>query len=148
MRQLAAAIESGGKPPHSKRFTELILGEPRSALPRLIAESKIVSNKVTPYIARIEPSTMSVELLDLSGGTSVNYIGGALVHSNGYLYAVARGVLFKIDPSSFTIVSSASLPLPNENTAYNGMQATTRRPGAGGRRDAACSAAGTAAFRC
>jgi hypothetical protein len=115
----------GGAPFLLNLFTELILGEPRSAIPRLIAESKVVSNKVTPYIARIEPSTMSVELLDLSGGTSVNYIGGALVHANGYLYAVARGVLFKIDPAAFTIVSSASLPLPNENIAYNGMQATT-----------------------
>lgn len=120
----------GGAPFLLNMFTELILGGPRSA-PELIAESKIISDKVTPYLARIEPATMNVELLDLSGGTSVNYTGGVLVHSNGYLYAVARGVLFKIDPTTFTVVSSVSLPLvpnssgqPNETTAYNGMQAT------------------------
>ena len=112
-------------------FTDLILGAPRDAIPALIAESKVTSAKVTPYLARIEPSTMHIDTLDLSGGSAVNYIGGALVHSNGYLYAVARGVLFKIDPATFGIVSSRELPLPagssgqpNENTAFNGMQAT------------------------
>ena len=91
----------------------------------------MTSDKVTPYLARIDPSTLRIDTLDLSGGTSVNYIGGVLVHANGYLYAVARGVLFKIDPAAFRIVSSMQLPLPegssgqpNENTAFNGMQAT------------------------
>lgn len=122
----------GGAPFLLNLFTEEILGAPRSDMPELIAKSKILSNQVTPYLARIHPATMHVDLLDLSGGTSVNYIGGVLVHANGYLYAVARGVLFKIDPNTFTIVASAQLPLapnasgdPNENTAYNGMQATT-----------------------
>lgn len=121
----------GGAPFLLNMFTDLILGAPRDAIPALIAESKVISDKVTPYLARIEPSTMRIDTLDLGGGTSVNYIGGALVHANGYLYAVARGVLFKIDPTAFRIVASTQLPLPagssgqpNENTAFNGMQAT------------------------
>jgi hypothetical protein len=120
----------GGAPFLLNLFTEQILGSARS-VSELIAESLIVSNKVTPYLARIDPATMNVELLDLSGGTSINYTGGVLVHSNGYLYAIARGVLFKIDPATFTIVSSAPLPVavnsagqPNQTTAWNGMQAT------------------------
>lgn len=121
----------GGAPFLLNVFTDLIQGAPPDAIPALIAESKVVSDKVTPYLARIAPATLHVDKLDLSGGTSVNYIGGVLVHSNGYLYAVARGVLFKIDPATFQVVLSTSLPLapdssgqPNENTAFNGMQAT------------------------
>jgi hypothetical protein len=122
----------GGAPFLLNVFTERILGAPASDMEKLVAASKIESGKVTPYLARIDPATMHADLLDLSGGTSVNYIGGVLVHANGFLYAVARGILFKIDPATFKIVASKQLPLapnssgqPNENTAFNGMQATT-----------------------
>jgi hypothetical protein len=121
----------GGAPFLLDVFTDLIQGAPRDSIPALIAASKEASDNVTPYLARIDPATLQIETLDLSGGTAVNYVGGVLVHSNGYLYAVARGVLFKIDPTIFQIVLSTSLPLapdssgqPNENTAFNGMQAT------------------------
>lgn len=121
----------GGAPFTLDVFTKMILGASRDQLPVLLAESKAIADKVTPYLARIDPATMKVDTLDLSGGTSVNYIGGVLVHANGYLYAVARGVLFKIDPATFQVVQSTHLPLPldpsgqpNENTAFNGMQAT------------------------
>ena len=121
----------GGAPFTLDVFTKSILGAPQSELPAMLAESRVIADKVTPYLARIDPATMKIDTLDLSGGTSVNYVGGVLVHSNGFLYAVARGVLFKIDPATFKIVQSTKLPLPanpagqpNENIAFNGMQAT------------------------
>lgn len=121
----------GGAPFTLDVFTKMILGAPSAQLPALLAVSLAASEKVTPYLARIDPVTMQIDALDVSGGSSVNYIGGVLVHANGYLYAVARGVLFKIDPVTFQIVQSVTLPLPldalgqpNELTAFNGMQAT------------------------
>lgn len=121
----------GGSPYLLDVFTKLILGAPPSKLPMLIAESLHYSETVTPYVARIDPSTMSVSTLKLKKVVGVNYIGGMLIDSNGYIYAVARGVLYKIDPHAFAIVASRQLPLatgkagkPNKFTAYNGMQAT------------------------
>jgi hypothetical protein len=97
----------------------------------MIPSSKEYSETVTPYLARIDAKTMEVDVLPLQGGTSVNYVGGVLVHANGFLYAVARSVLFKVDAASFTIVKSTPLPLlpdskgqDNDATAYNGLVAT------------------------
>jgi hypothetical protein len=74
---------------------------------------------------------MAVTTLQLKQINSVNYVGGMLVDSNGYLYAVARGVLYKIDLKTFGIVLARRLPLapnssgkPNKQTAYNGIAAT------------------------
>ena len=121
----------GGAPYLLDMFTKLIEGAPSASIPLLAAKSRAYSKTMTPYVARIDTKTMKVDVLKLSGGTSVNYTGGLLVDSNGYLYAVARSVLYKIDPSTFTILRSKRLPLaptssgkPNENTAYNGIQAT------------------------
>lgn len=120
----------GGAPYLLDMFTALLQGAPRSSIPRLTRKSKKYSQTLTPYVARINTKTMKVKVLYLRRGTSINYTGGLLLHSNGYLYAVARSVLYKIDPSSFTVVRSKRLPLapdsshrPNENTAYNGIQA-------------------------
>jgi hypothetical protein len=122
----------GGSPYLLDVFTKLILGAPQSSLPLLLAESQIYAKTLTPYIARVDPSTMAVTTLKLTEGVNVNYTGGMLVDSNGYLYAVARGALYKIDPNSFAIVLSVRLPVPdngfgkpNKQTAYNGIQATT-----------------------
>ena len=121
----------GGAPYLLDMFTKVILGAPTQLIPLLVARSKVYSETVTPYVARINPQTMQVEILNLTGGTTVNYVGGILVHSNGYIYAVARSVLYKIDPTSFTVVKQMVLPpLPkssggdNEETAYNGLVAT------------------------
>lgn len=121
----------GGSPYLLDVFTKLILGAPSSSISVLIAESLRYSATLTPYVAQINPSTMAVRTLPLTRGSSVNYTGGMLVDSNGYLYAVARSVLYKIDPKTFTVVASRMLPLapnskgrPDPLTAYNGMQAT------------------------
>jgi hypothetical protein len=121
----------GGAPYLLDVFTTLIRGAPKASLPLLIKRSKAYSATVTPYIARIDPRTMAVSLLHLTGGSSINYIGGMLIDSNGFIYADARSVLYKINPTTMSIVASTALPwapkdsgAPNSNTAYNGIQAT------------------------
>ncbi len=120
----------GGQPYLLDIYTKLILGRHESEK-KLLAESLAYSERLTPYVAKIDPTTMTATLLDLPQKHGVNYIGGMLVDSNGYLYVVARAVLYKIDPKTFSIVASARLPLipdssgkPDYLTAYNGMQAT------------------------
>ena len=67
-------------------------------------------------------------ILYLNRGRTINYTGGLLMHQNGFLYAVARSVLYQIHPHFMTIVRSVHLPLVGETpaeklqTAYNGMQ--------------------------
>lgn len=121
----------GGAPYLLDVFTKLIL-TPRAPVLKLIADSLRYSQTVTPYVARIDPNTMAVTTLSFKRGMGVNYTGGLLVDSNGYLYADARSVLYKIDPKTFSIVLSKNLPLarlssgkPNTLTAYNGLQPTT-----------------------
>ena len=121
----------GGSPYLLDVFTKLILGAPPSTIAALIAQSLVYSQTVTPYIARINPSTMAVTTLNLTAANGVNYTGGMLVDSNGYIYATARGYLYKIDPQTLSVVLSTQLPLaptssgaPNPLTAYNGVQAT------------------------
>jgi hypothetical protein len=121
----------GGSPYLLNMFTELMLGASTDRIPTLTARTLLASRRVTPYVAQIDADTMKVDVMPLTGGTAVNYTGGLLVHSNGYLYAVVRGVLHKIDRRTFTEVSSAELPLapkesgePNEMTTYT----ASRRP--------------------
>ena len=121
----------GGAPYLLDMYTELMQGAPASKINLLGALSKKYATSMTPYIARINTKTMKTTILSLPLGTSANYTGGALVHANGFLYTVARSVLYKIDTATFQIVASKLLPLapdssgqPNEQTAYNGMVAT------------------------
>ena len=120
----------GGQPYLLDIYTKLILGRHESEK-KLLAESLAYSERLTPYVAKIDPTTMAAKILYLPQKHGVNYIGGMLVHSNGYLYAVARAVLYKIDPKTFSIIASKRLPLildssgkPDYLTSYNGMQAT------------------------
>jgi hypothetical protein len=120
----------GGQPYLLDIYTKLMLGKHESEK-KLLAESLAYSERVKPYVAKVNPDTMATTILYLPGKHGVNYIGGMLVHANGYLYAVARAVLYKIDPNTFSIVASKNLPLlpgssgkPDVLTAYNGMQAT------------------------
>jgi hypothetical protein len=121
----------GGSPYLLNMFTALLRGAPMDSIPILVERGKAYSKRVTPYVARIDTKTMRVRILLLRRGTSINYTGGMLVDSNGFLYAVSRSVLYKIDPATFRIIRSRRLPLapnssgkPNEMTAYNGMAAT------------------------
>jgi hypothetical protein len=50
------------------------------------------------------------------------------MHSNGFVYAVARGVLYKIDPDPFHIVKSRRLPAaPTESGEPNPENLTFKR---------------------
>ena len=124
----------GGSPYLLNMFTELMLGASNDQIPQLTARTLLASTQVTPYVAQIDATTMTVDkVLHLKRGVAINYTGGLLVHSNGFLYAVVRAVLYKIDPATFSIVASRRLPLPrtenntpNLRATYNGMVATPR----------------------
>lgn len=120
----------GGQPFIIDIYTKLMLGSKESEK-KLVSQSLAASEAVKPYVARIDPVTLATTILYFPKKHGVNYIGGMLVDSNGYLYAVARAVLYKIDPKTFAIVAWKRLPLatstsgkPNTFTSYNGMQAT------------------------
>ena len=122
----------GGAPFAQTIFTDMILGAPRSLIPKLALQSLRYSRTVTPYVARVEPSTMHVTTLNLTQGANyaVNYPGSILQHSNGYLYVLAEGYLYKIDVQAMTVVLAKQLPLAKDSsgktnrlTAYNGMGA-------------------------
>ena len=81
--------------------------------------------KADPHLTKYIPSSGELIRLDLNLGKTVPYIGGALVHANGYIYVVSQAHLYKIDTDSMTIAKSADLPTvpaPNEETtSYNGL---------------------------
>jgi len=82
----------------------------------------IYYNKSVPYLMKINPLTLDTLRVNLNGGGGSNYVGGALVHENGFVYAVVKALLFKIDPSNMKILDSLHLPLPGlGNTVYNGL---------------------------
>ncbi len=121
----------GGAPYLLDMFTKVIL-KPRTPVAPLVPKSKRYAETVTPYVARIDPASMTVDVVELTEGSSANYTGGLLVHENGNLYAVSRSTLYKLDRASFTVTASQALPLapdesgdPNPATAYNGMVATS-----------------------
>ena len=122
----------GGSPYLLNMFTQLMLGAPRSRIPALVARTLAASTRVTPYIAQIDARTMEVKVRRFTSGIDVNYTGGLLVHSNGFVYAVVRGVLYKIDPTRFSVVASRPLPLPPDTSqhpnffaTYNGIAAAS-----------------------
>jgi hypothetical protein len=122
----------GGSPYLLNMFTQLMLGAPMSQIPALVARTLAASFRVTPYIAQIDARTMKVKVRRFTTGIDINYTGGLLVHSNGFVYAVVRGVLYKIDPTTFRVVASRRLPLPpntsqkpNFFATYNGIAAAS-----------------------
>ena len=123
----------GGSPYLLNMFTEAMLGASKGKIPLLAKRSQAASTKTTPYVAEIDARAMTVaKVLPLEQGKDdfVNYTGGLLVHSNGFVYAVAQGYLYKIDPETFAIVDHVGLPAapakgggPNDMTTYNGIAA-------------------------
>ena len=63
-----------------------------------------------PYIAKINPASGKKTVLELKRKNGINYLGGMLVHANGYVYAVARNHLYKINPDNMSIEISTNLP--------------------------------------
>jgi hypothetical protein len=87
------------------------------------------TNESNAYIARIDPSTLAVEMLELPKGATPNYPGSLVAHENGMIYAVATAAVHEIDPDTLEITRSLDLPLnPDrpESTIYNTMQVSAR----------------------
>lgn len=118
----------GGSPFSLDGFTQSIAaGKTLDRFHSLAATAADLFNGTKPYLAKINPLTMKVSELALTEGNTVNYTGGLLIHQNGYVYAVAQSVLYKIDPQSMQIVQSLKLPLVGNAlehywTTYNGLQ--------------------------
>ena len=120
----------GGSPSSMELYTNLILrGESSEASPDLLelAAEHFIGKQATPYVAKIDPSTMTAEILELTEGSTLNYIGAMVMHENGWIYAVSQSVLYKIDADAFSIEDTLELPLMmkdgevDENTTYNSM---------------------------
>jgi len=114
----------GGSPVVLEAFTQAMLGR---GLPNPIIDPGEHLASV-PYVARIDPITMDVISVDLTEGHTINYTGGLLMHADGFVYAVAQSVLYKIDPVTMRAVAVLHLPLVGAggpsglSTTYNGLQ--------------------------
>lgn len=78
-------------------------------------------SQFSPYIVKINPLTLDTMYLDLLGGPGIPYVGGVVSHPNGFIYAIARARLFKINPANMSIVSFVDLPLISPFSIYNGI---------------------------
>lgn len=82
-----------------------------------------------PHITKYNPFTGTQTRLDLNRGEGLDYVGGALIHANGYVYVVFQSHLYKIDPDTMTIARSAGLPAAPGSlapfTIYNGLSASS-----------------------
>ena len=119
----------GGSPFLLEFFTKAIENGANSSPTTLDLESELQRQaQFVPYVAQVDTRTMSVRRFEMSLGQTLNYTGGLLMHQNGFVYAVAQSVLYKIDPSTMTAVKSLPLPLVGPVpatqflTTYNGMQ--------------------------
>ena len=78
-----------------------------------------------PHITRYNPQTGEQVRLPLDRGTTLGYVGGALMHANGFVYAISQSHLYRIDAETMTIVNSADLPTVSfpraRSTIYNGL---------------------------
>ena len=120
---------AGGSPFLLDSFTQAIkTGTPLTGAALLRSIRNDLLNDSIPYIAKIDPRTMKVTRLDLTGGRTVNYTGGLLMHENGFVYATSRSILYKVNPKTMKVVRSLRLPLVGDDpldhywTTYNGLQ--------------------------
>jgi len=120
---------AGGSPFMLDSFTQAIkTGKPLEGAALIRSIVNDLRNDSIPYVAKVVPRTMKVRQLNLTGGRTVNYTGGLLMHENGFVYAVSRSILYKVDPRAMRVVQSVELPLVETNkldhywTTYNGLQ--------------------------
>jgi hypothetical protein len=108
----------GGSPFMLNIFTQTIKngGTDDSSINAALSESTIRAaaadrKNSVPYLAKIDPLTMRVTQFEMTEGSTINYTGGLLMHENGFVYAVSRSFLYKVDPETMQAVASAPLPL-------------------------------------
>ncbi len=122
----------GGNPFLLELFTLAQANTPPTRDPSVLlelVENFVANSAVDPYVAKVDATTMAVEILELPKGDTPNYPGGLVAHRNGFLYAAATATLHEIDPDDFRIVRSLALPLDGErpgSTIYNSLQISTR----------------------
>lgn len=89
----------------------------------------LLQGQSAPHITKYNPFTGEQIRLELDRGAGSNYVGGALVHANGYVYVVFQSHLYKIEPQSMTIERSVDLPLApgfvSRFTIYNGLSTSS-----------------------
>jgi outer membrane protein assembly factor BamB len=87
------------------------------------------SSPTQPHLTKYNPQTGETIQLDLTMGNEFPYIGGAMVHENGYVYVVSQAYLYKINPDSMTIAAGRELPKApfpgNFVTIYNGLSTSS-----------------------
>lgn len=120
----------GGAPYLMNSYTEMYMTH--TTYPEDASAADLLSNREhIPYLAKIDPVTLTYQTVQLTEGRNraLNYPGGALMHSNGFVYAAAQAVLYKIDPATMEILKTTLLPLVEGkpevtiSTIYNGLQA-------------------------
>ncbi len=103
----------GGTPLILSRYVSQIDGLPVGA------------TESAPHITKFNPKTGAQVRLNLDRGTTAPYVGGAIVHANGFVYAISQSHLYRIEPESMTIDKSVNLPvapgLLRHSTVYNGL---------------------------
>jgi hypothetical protein len=89
----------------------------------------LLQGQSAPHITKYNPFTGEQTRLALDRGAGSDYVGGALVHANGYVYVVFQSHLYKIEPEAMTIVRSVDLPLApglaSRFTIYNGLSTSS-----------------------
>ena len=89
----------------------------------------LLQGQSAPHITKYNPFTGEQTRLELDRGAGSGYVGGALVHANGYVYVVFQSHLYKIEPESMTIERSVDLPLApglaRQFTIYNGLSTSS-----------------------
>lgn len=87
-------------------------------------------NKSEPHLTKYNPKTGEQIKVDLLEGKTAPYIGGALVHENGYVYVISQSYLYKIDGDSMKVDKSVQLPVapaPHQSmTIYNGLAVSSK----------------------
>lgn len=90
---------------------------------------EVGSSPTEPHLTKYNPQTGETTQLDLTWGDGFGYIGGALVHENGYVYVVSQAYIYKINPDSMTIAAGRELPKApfpgNFVTIYNGLSTSS-----------------------
>ena len=125
-RQPDEVFVIGGSPFVLNTFTQAI--KTGQSQRDLVSTVRDMASGDQPYVAKLNPLTMQTKIVALNRGFTANYTRGLVIHQNGYVYAVAQSVLYKLNPDTMHIEASMGLPLVGQLwptqywTTYNGLQ--------------------------
>lgn len=121
----------GGEPLLLKNFSYATAEDSQvassSQMKQEIAKEAAAAAAVQPFVAKIDPRTMTVtKIVEFPRGSTLNYESSMLIHENGNIYAIGSAVLYEINPETMEITRSVALPTYDSDTAgtiYNGLVA-------------------------